>query len=239
MFRTVRHAEFQKSGERGTPCDRRSAKTEVLGNLALRIVGRDPDVTPMSLPSITPTASRRRTDEASTTHRRHTEEQSLSVQSPSLVISGKPLLTLEAADAMASGAIAEAKRRKFKDISVFVLDASGRILVSKTMLNCPLLIPQIAHGKAGATIGTHSPSRALKDKYVPDRTPQLLAMTTLAGNSNLPFCAVPGGVLCRDHSNNVLGAIGVSGASADEDEHCAIVGAQSVGCVTEPAKSPL
>ena len=138
---------------------------------------------------------------------------------------------------MASGAIAEAKRRKFKDISVFVLDPSGRVLVSKTMLNCPILIPQIAHGKAGATIGTHSPSRALKDKYVPDRTPQLLAMTTLAGNSNLPFCAVPGGVLCRDHSNNVLGAIGVSGASADEDEHCAIVGAQSVGCVTEPAKA--
>jgi glc operon protein GlcG len=196
---------------------------------AFRIVGRARDVpqmTPMSLPALTPTTSRRRTDEAP-------------VRSPSLVISGKPLLTLEAADAMASGAIAEAKRRKFKDISVFVLDASGRILVSKTMLNCPLLIPQIAHGKAGATIGTHSPSRALKDKYVPDRTPQLLAMTTLAGNSNLPFCAVPGGVLCRDHSNNVLGAIGVSGASADEDEHCAIVGAQSVGCVTEPARSPL
>jgi len=151
----------------------------------------------------------------------------------------KPRLTLEAADAMASAAIAEATSKKFKDISVFVLDATGRVLVSKTMLECPLLIPEIAHGKAGSAIGTHSSSRALKDKYVPDRTPQLLAMTTLGGNSNLPFCAVPGGVLCRDPSSNVLGAIGVSGASADEDEHCAIVGAQSVGCVTEPSKSAL
>ena len=159
--------------------------------------------------------------------------------SPPLISAGKPLLTLEAADAMASAAIAEARSKKFKDISVFVLDASTRVLVSKTMLNCPPLIPEIAHGKAGATVGTHSSSRALKDKYVPDRTPQLLAMTSIGGNSQIPFIAVPGGVLLRDGSNNVLGAIGVSGASADEDEHCAIVGAQSVGCVTEPAKSSL
>ena len=156
-----------------------------------------------------------------------------------LTAAPRPRLTLEAADAMASAAIAEAQSKKFKDISVFVLDTTGRVLVSKTMLDCPLLIPEIAHGKAGAAIGTHSSSRALKDKYIPERTPQLLAMTTLGGNNNLPFCAVPGGVLCRDQSNIVLGAIGVSGASADEDEHCAIVGAQSVGCVTEPPKSAL
>lgn len=158
----------------------------------------------------------------------------------SLVTTGKPQLTLEAADAMASAAVSEATSKKFKDVSVFVLDASGRVLVSKTMLNCPLLIPEIAHGKAGAAIGTQSSSRALKDKYVPDRTPQLLAMTTLSSNANMPFAAVPGGVLCRDPAtNDVIGAIGVSGASADEDEHCAIIGAQSVGCTTEPPKSAL
>ena len=126
-----------------------------------------------------------------------------------------------------------------EDISCFVLDASGRVLVSKTMLNCPRLIPDIAHSKAGAAIGTHSSSRALKDKYVPDRTPQLLAMTTMGFATNQPFCAVPGGVLCRDTANNVVGAIGVSGASADEDEHCAIMGAQAVGLVTEPKQSAL
>ena len=152
---------------------------------------------------------------------------------------GKPVLTLEAADAMASAALAECRERGFKDISVFVLDPAGRVLVSKTMLGCPKLIPDIAHSKAGACIGTHSSSRALKDKYVPDRTPQLLAMTTMGFATNQPFAAVPGGVLCRDASKNVVGAIGVSGASADEDEHCAIVGAQAVGLVTEPAKSAL
>jgi glc operon protein GlcG len=64
-------------------------------------------------------------------------------------------------------------------------------------------------------------------------------MTTIGATNGVPFAAVPGGVLCRDADGDVIGAIGVSGASADEDEHCAIVGAQSVGLVSEPAKSAL
>ena len=155
-------------------------------------------------------------------------------------VPGPPLLTLEAADAMATACIAEAIARNFKDISVFVVDYHGRVVVSKTQLGCPRLIPSIALGKAGAAIGTHSSSRALKDKYtLTDRTPQLIAMTTISDSNKLPFIAVPGGVLCRDQSGNVVGAIGVSGASADEDEHCAVTGAQSVGFVTEPARTPL
>jgi glc operon protein GlcG len=153
---------------------------------------------------------------------------------------GKPTLTLEAADEMASAAVSECRSKGFKDISVYVLDAAGRTLVSKTMINVPNLIPTIAEAKAGAAIGTHSSSRSLKDKYVPDRTPQLLAMTTLGASVQQPFAAVPGGVLCRDaESGAVIGAIGVSGASADEDEHMAIVGAQACGFKTEPATSAL
>jgi glc operon protein GlcG len=153
---------------------------------------------------------------------------------------GFPQLTLEAADAMANAALAEASKQQFNPISVFVMDVNGRVLVSKTMPGTPRLIPSIAEGKAGAAIGTHSSSRALKEKYVPERAPQLLAMTatSLAAQSQ-PFCAVPGGVLCRDEVNRVVGAIGVSGASADEDEHCAVIGAKAVGLVTDPAESPL
>ena len=153
---------------------------------------------------------------------------------------GKPTLTLEAADQMASAAISECKSKGFKDISVFVLDAAGRTLVSKTMVNVPNLIPTLAEAKAGACIGTHTSSRALKEKYVPDRTPQLLAMTMLGATTQQPFAAVPGGVLCRAaDTGTVIGAIGCSGASADEDEHCALAGAHSCGFETEPAQSAL
>lgn len=158
---------------------------------------------------------------------------------PVWLAAGKPQLTLEAADEMANGAIREAKDRSFKDISVYVLDANGRTVVSKTMVNCPSLPQQLAHAKAMACISTHSSSRALKDKYVPERTPQLMAMTTIGTSVQQPLAAVPGGVLIRDADKTVVGAIGVSGASADEDEHCALVGARVLGLLTEPAASAL
>lgn len=163
-----------------------------------------------------------------------------SAMSPAWLAPGRPVLTLAAADAMASRAIEEAEARGFKDVSVFVLDGGGRTLVSKTMIGCPPLPPKLAHAKASACVGMHAPSsRALRDKYVPDRTPQLLAMSLVGAGAQMPLAAFPGGVLCRDAAGNVLGAIGVSGAAADEDEHCAIVGARAVGLLTEPAESAL
>lgn len=147
-------------------------------------------------------------------------------------------LTLEAADAMATAAISEARAKRFNDISVTVVDTSGRELVAKTQPGCPLLVPHLAKAKAGACVGTHSSSsRALKDKYLPDRQAQLLAMTTIGATQGERFAAVPGGVLCRDADGDVVCAIGVSGATADEDEHCAIIAAQSVGLVTEAVSS--
>ena len=152
---------------------------------------------------------------------------------------GRPTLTLEAADTMANAAINEARTRGFKDISVHVLDASGRTVVSKCMLGCPSLPHKLAHAKAMLCVSTHSSSRAVKDKYVPERTPQLLAMTIVGTDCATPIAAVPGGVLCRDDDGTVVAAVGVSGASADEDEHCALAAARAVGLATEPGASAL
>ena len=155
-----------------------------------------------------------------------------------ILAAGRPTLTLEAADTMANAAINEARTRGFNDISVHVLDATGRTVVSKCMLNCPSLPHKLAHAKAMLCVSTHSSSRAVKDKYVPERTPQLLAMTIVGTDCATPIAAVPGGVLCRD-DGVVVGAVGVSGASADEDEHCALAAAHAVSLATEPAESAL
>ena len=64
-------------------------------------------------------------------------------------------------------------------------------------------------------------------------------MGIVGASARLPVASFPGGVLCRDADNNVVGAIGVSGAASDEDEHCAIRGAHAVGLATEPAASAL
>ena len=157
---------------------------------------------------------------------------------------GAPVLTLEAADEMSNVALREASTRGFNPVSVCVMDAAGRIIVAKTMLGCGKLTPDLAISKANVCIGLHCSSRELRDKYVNDdgigpKMPQLLAFGTVAAAANQAIGPFPGGVLCRDAANNVICAIGVSGAASDEDEHCAILAAQSVGLYTDPAASRL
>uniref|UniRef100_A0A7S4HEV8 GlcG protein n=1 Tax=Prymnesium polylepis TaxID=72548 RepID=A0A7S4HEV8_9EUKA len=106
------------------------------------------------------------------------------------------------------------------------------------------MAPDLALAKATTCVGFHMSSRVFKDSYINSegggpKMPQALAMGAVAAAVQKPVASFPGGVLCRDAANNVVGAIGVSGARSDEDEHCAILGAQAVGLVTEPAKSAL
>ncbi len=48
------------------------------------------------------------------------------------------------------------------------------------------------------------------------------------------FVPVPGGVLILDASNDVVGAVGISGDSSDRDEYCAIEGIRAAGYVSSP-----
>lgn len=157
---------------------------------------------------------------------------------------GSPVLTLEAADRMTNVALQQASSWAFNPVSVCVLDASGRTIVAKSMIGCSGLAPAFALAKAMSCIGQHCSSRELRDKYVNEqgigpKMPQVLAMSIVGAASNQAIAPFPGGVLCRDHAGNVVCAIGVSGAASDEDEHCAIMGAHSVGLCTEPASSQL
>ena len=160
------------------------------------------------------------------------------------IVQGAPVLTLEAADEMSNIALRECYANQFAPVSVCVMDASGRVIVAKSMIHSSRLSADFAHAKASVCIGMHCSSRELKDKYVDDsgggpKMPQALAMCIAGAAANQPLATFPGGVLLRDSAHNLLGAIGVSGAASDEDEHCAITGAHSIGLVTEPAVSRL
>jgi len=51
---------------------------------------------------------------------------------------------------------------------------------------------------------------------------QMVSMVSISGDKMMPC---PGGVLIKNSEGAVLGAVGVSGASGDEDEFCAMFGA--------------
>lgn len=148
-----------------------------------------------------------------------------------------PILGLHHADAIASAAVAVCQRNGFSPVTVTVLDASGCTIVLKRMDGCSVVgFPDFARAKAYGSIIMKYPSREFRDKYTADEESakfcQMMGMVALSGGQMAPF---PGGIVLK-LGDYVIGAVGVSGASGDEDEYCAIQGVKeaNVGLTTNP-----
>jgi uncharacterized protein GlcG (DUF336 family) len=63
-----------------------------------------------------------------------------------------------------------------------------------------------------------------------ERPHMAAALVEMTGGTLVP---VPGGVLIRDKAGELLGAVGVSGDTSDNDEVAAIAGIEAAGFVAE------
>lgn len=138
-------------------------------------------------------------------------------------------LTLDAADLLANAAVKCVKRNNFQPVVINIVDSNANILVQKRMDGCVHVgIPDFSYAKAYTCIVMQQSSRDFRDKYTREnnsgKISQLSSMMSIAGGGGKMAC-FPGGVLLKDESNEVVGAIGVSGAAGDEDEY---VGLKSV-----------
>jgi uncharacterized protein GlcG (DUF336 family) len=88
---------------------------------------------------------------------------------------------------------------------------------------------RIAFGKANAAIAIGLGSRALMAR-AEQQAYFIQAMNGLAGGDFVP---VPGGVLIRDADGTLLGAVGISGDTSDNDETAALAGIEAAGLVGE------
>jgi uncharacterized protein GlcG (DUF336 family) len=84
---------------------------------------------------------------------------------------------------------------------------------------------QIATAKAWGAVNMGVSSRSLAGVAV-QRPDFMNALINIADGKIMP---APGGVLIRDTENNLIGAVGISGDSSDQDERCAIAGIEGVG----------
>lgn len=136
-----------------------------------------------------------------------------------------PILSLNQADTIADNVIKCCLRNGFNPVSVYILDAAGHTLVSKRMDGCsPVGIPDFAKAKGFSCIVNKYPSRAFRDRYTSDETSakfcQMIGMVAISQGQMATF---PGGILVK-LGDNIIGAVGVSGAAGNEDEYCAIRG---------------
>ena len=133
-------------------------------------------------------------------------------------------LTLDVARKILDVAFAKGLEKKLKPLAVTVLDARGCVKISAAQDGTSLLRSEIAHGKAYGALAMGMGSRALFQR-AQEQAYFIDAVNTLAQGRMVP---VPGGVLIQD-GGVLLGAVGISGDTSDNDEACAVAGIEAAG----------
>jgi uncharacterized protein GlcG (DUF336 family) len=134
-------------------------------------------------------------------------------------------LPLDVARKILDAALAKGLEKKLKPLVVTVLDARGCVKITAAQDGTSLLRSEIAHGKAYGALAMGMGSRALFQR-AQEQAYFVGAVNTLAQGRLVP---VPGGVLMHDAGGALLGAVGVSGDTSDNDEICAIAGIEAAG----------
>ena len=132
------------------------------------------------------------------------------------------------ANRMIDAAFAKSKELSLNPLAVAVLDAGGHLIAFQKEDGASMLRFEIARGKAyGALalgVGSSSVARMAIER------PHL--MQGLSGVSDGRIVPLPGGVLMKQNGV-IVGAVGITGDSSENDETCAVFAVEAVGF--EPA----
>ncbi len=126
-------------------------------------------------------------------------------------------------------AMTKGQELDLKPLSVVVLDDGGHVIAFERSDGAAPGRFAIAHGKAyGAVMlgmaGEAQMARAEAQGYF------MNAVNGVFGGAVVP---VPGGVLIRDKKGAVIGAVGVTGDTSDNDAICAVAAIEAAGLVAE------
>jgi uncharacterized protein GlcG (DUF336 family) len=136
-------------------------------------------------------------------------------------------LLLTTANSIITAALAHAKSASFKPLGIVVLDARGTVKAASIADGSSLARFDIARGKAAGALAFNMGTRGL-EKLAKDRPHFFAGAVSVLTSGIVP---VAGGVLIKDKDGNILGAIGVSGDTSDNDELAALAGIIATGLV--------
>lgn len=129
-------------------------------------------------------------------------------------------LSLAQASTIVDEALRHGRGKKMKPLTVAVLDAGGHMIAFKREDKSGILRREIAEGKAWGVLGMGYGGREFARRNAIRPT----FYTALAVASEGRVMPVVGGVLVRDEAGEIIGAVGVSGDTEDNDDACAIAG---------------
>lgn len=134
-------------------------------------------------------------------------------------------LTLAQAQQIMAGALAHARAARYKPMGLAVLDEAGHLKAFVREDGASMFRFEVALAKAWGAVGMGVSSRTLAQR-AQDNPNFFMALAATAHGKFLPQT---GAVLIRNAAGQVLGAVGASGGTGDEDEAICIAGVQSAG----------
>lgn len=135
-----------------------------------------------------------------------------------------------AAQKILEAALLYASEHGFKPMAVGVIDARGALKTFGAQDGTSLKRGEIALAKANGAVALGMGSRALM-KRAETQGYFIAAATAAIGGALVP---VPGGVLVKDAAGILLGAVGISGDTSDNDEAAALAGIKAAGLIADP-----
>lgn len=129
----------------------------------------------------------------------------------------KKILTLDAAKKIAGAAEAEAKKRG-ATVVIVVVDDGGHLLLLERLDDTQVASVEVGIGKARTAAIFRRPSKVFEDQVRDGRVAALALPGATALQGGVPIV----------HEGKVIGAIGVSGNTPQEDEDIAKAGAASI-----------
>ena len=120
---------------------------------------------------------------------------------------------------------AKGKELKLQPLSVAILDQGGNLLSFERQDGAAPGRFEIAFGKANAAVMMGVPSSKMMERA----EQQAYFVGALNGAYQGQFIPVPGGVLIKDKKGAIMGAVGVTGDTSDNDALAAVAGIEATG----------
>ena len=134
-------------------------------------------------------------------------------------------LTLAQANTIITAALAQSKTSGYKPMGIAVLDASGNLKAFASEDGASMFRFDIARAKAWGAVGMGASSRVLMQRAKDNPN----FFVSLSATSDGKFLPQTGAVVIKDASGQIIGAVGASGGTGDEDEAICIAGVEAAG----------
>lgn len=134
-------------------------------------------------------------------------------------------LTLAQANLIINAALQRSNELGYKPMAVVVLDESGHTKAAQREDGASMFRIDIATGKAWGAAGMGASSRTLGER-ARDNPNFFLSLAATSGGKFLPQ---PGAVLIKNAIGEIIGAVGASGGTGDEDEAICAHGVAAAG----------